>query len=197
MMAPLVGLFLSGGFFLKDAIEDAVDKGRRASGAISLRQFHSLVDRNSTRRISEEDLEGANPQNIAIGRRHSGEAPVVGLGGQNLVEFWPIAADAGEHATGELHQRRIMSQSASQKLVRFMQVVRRVEVILIKNLQHNLASAATSRHRSVLPRMNAAGMPRVNPQYTKRPIFGGEAKAAFGWVNGVSFPFVFGLVVTK
>ena len=55
---------------MQDAVEDPIDELSGLLVSVTLRQLHSFIDHDTTRRIGVENFERTETQDVAVDRSH-------------------------------------------------------------------------------------------------------------------------------
>ncbi len=130
---------------MDELVENAVDELRRVGGAVALGEFDRFVDRDAVGGVGIADLVGAEAEEVAVGGGHAGDRPVLGLLGEEGVEFVLVPLHAEDELLGELAHLFFL-QARGEEGAEVAQGVFGVEVFLEQRLEGDLAGATTTGH---------------------------------------------------
>ncbi len=144
MILPFVCLLA---LISENAIQKPIDKLGRIISTVPFRQLNRLVDGNSTRRFSVENLKGANANDVAVNDRHSTQTPIRRSLPKHLVQFTTVAAYSADQALSKFDEGGIIVQTAADKQVGGVHIAIGVDIVFVENLQSDFAGAAATSHR--------------------------------------------------
>jgi hypothetical protein len=122
-------------------VEHAVDELVRLPAAKPLGQLNHFVQHDGWRRLRMQQLEDAQPQQIAIDRRHAIQRPVRSLTAQRRVDLDTAPPHPGNDSASERDQRVDIAEPPAEEFVSLGQVALRIEIVRIEDLKSDFAGA--------------------------------------------------------
>lgn len=127
-------------------IENSINKLRRLPATVPLGQLNRFVNSHPFGGTPVKHFVSPQPQNVTVRDGHPLQTPIVGPGGEELVDLGFVFAYAGQQRPGEVDQLAVVVQSLAQKAIGNFRIAIGIQVVLVEDLQDDLPGTAAASH---------------------------------------------------